>query len=220
MKGWRETFRQNKILKWFLLFSSWFFQGIMNSDTTEKYYKIFFTIFFSGIFYYFLGIEVWPIRLLIAFTCGHTINWLVNGPIAAIFIHRLFIGKAKKEKVFKYLNNLESRLTSKDEIYYCAVYGSIARGALKDSSDIDVGFLRKPGFKNAILGLYFITKERILTNLKGIPFEGYLFDSLDNMIARFKNENTPVVIKQKGLIDNSNFPVGISLEQARIINKL
>ncbi len=221
MIGWRETIRKNPILRWSLLFSNWFFQGIRNADTTEKYYKILFTVLFTGVFFFVFDFDdqAWSSELLFAFICGHTLNWLVNGPIAAVFIHRLFIGKIKKGKLFRYLQDLENRVERNNAISYCAVFGSIARGELKDSSDIDVGFLRKPGLINAFGGLYFITKERIHTNLAGIPFEGYLVDSLENMVTRFRKENVPVVLKQSESMTRNSLPIGISLAAAHVLNK-
>jgi len=222
MKGWRERIRQISFLRFLLLLSSWFFQGIRNSDNTEKNYKILFSIVLTIIFSIVLnfGENEWLMKILLSFICAHTFNWIINGPIAAIFIHRLYIGKAEKRKIFNYLHKLKDRLKNADAISYCGVYGSIARGELKNSSDIDVGFLRKPGVKYAFKGLYFITKERIITNLTGIPFEGYLVDSLDSMIARFNNESSPVILKQPLSVKSNLIISGISLEDALNLNNL
>lgn len=221
MKGWREKIRHNRFLKWSSIFTSWFNQGIFHSDLTEKYYRVLFTIFFTIISFILLNDDKEITKnIFISFIIAHSLNWLINGPIAAIFIHRLFIGKAKRKKVFKYLSNLERRLIKQDVICFCAVFGSITRGELKDSSDIDVGFLRRPGIWNAFKGLYFITKERIYANLNGIPLDSYLVDSIDNMMTRFSEENIPVLLKHDIKINPSNFPLGNSLEKARILNQV
>lgn len=214
MKGWRNTIRQNKILRWILLFSNWFFQGIWNSDVTEKIYKVLFTAVFTVAFFIFFELDSIVLDFLFAFLIAHTLNWLVNCSVSGILIHRLLLWKVSKEKTFNYLNSLKRRTENTDVICYCAVFGSIARGELKESSDVDVGFLRKPGFFNAFKGLYFITLERLRTNTTGIPFEGYLIDSIEKMVTRFENEQIPVVLKQSDLIKIN----GISLEKAQELN--
>lgn len=216
MKGFRNKIRQNKILRWSLLFSNWFFQGIWNSDITEKIYKLSFTSVFCVIIFFLLELNPIGFRFFIAFLIAHTINWIINCPITVIFVHRLLLWQVQKKKIFNYLNNLKKRTEDSNCIAYCAVYGSIARGELKGSSDIDVGFLRKPGFINALKGLLFITLERIRANIWGIPLEGYLFDSIDKMSDRFRNEQIPIVLKQSDLI-NVNC---LSLEKARELNSI
>ena len=216
MKGWRNTIRQHKVLRWILLFSNWFFQGIWNSDVTEKVYKVSFTAFFTVIFFILFKLDSIGLSFFIAFLIAHTLNWLVNCSVSGILVHRLFLWKVSKEKTFNYLKSLKKRTDNSDVICYCAVFGSIARGELKVSSDVDVGFLRKPGFFNALKGLFFITLERFRTNITGIPFEGYLVDSIEKMVIRFENEQIPVVLKQSELIKIN----GISLEKAQELNDM
>jgi len=216
MKGWRNTIRQHKVLRWILLFSNWFFQGIWNSDVTEKVYKVSFTAIFTVAIFFLFKINSIGLNFIIALLIAHTLNWLVNCSVSGVFIHRLLLWKVTKEKTFNYLDGLKKKIDKTDVICFCAVFGSIARGELKESSDVDVGFLRKPGFYNAFKGLYFITLERLRTNITGIPFEGYLVDSIEKMVTRFENEQTPVVLKQSELIKIN----GISLEKAQELNDM
>ena len=60
MEGIKYKIRERWYLRWILLFSNWFFQGIINADTTEKYYKILFSLFLTLILYSCMGFHYNP----------------------------------------------------------------------------------------------------------------------------------------------------------------
>lgn len=197
MKGIKDKIRQRWYLRWLLLFSNWLSQGIINADKTEKIYKLFLTICFTFIFYFLFlkGKGLFITDITLSFICGHSLNWFVNGSISTILIHRLFISSISKQKAFNYLVDLKSRLNSNNYILVCAVFGSIARGSIKPSSDIDITFVRAPGFYNAIKAIVFMVKEKFKTNSKLIPIEPFLADSAKYMKKRYCSDEMPVVIK-------------------------
>lgn len=199
MKGIKDKIRQRWYLRWILLFSNWAAQGMINADKTEKIYKISFTLIFWGLIYFWFNIYKlsFLLQLLSSFLLAHTLNYFVNGSLATILMHRLFIGTLTKKQAFNYLNNLETRLQSIKSIESCAVFGSISRGQLKDSSDIDITFVRKLGFLNAIKSIYFVVQEKFRTNTNLIPIEPFLADSIPYMKKRYQSNEVPIVIKGK-----------------------
>ncbi|MBA7544634.1 hypothetical protein ES705_36995 [subsurface metagenome] len=221
MKGFKDRIIHNTYLRWILLFSNWLFQGIIHADKTEKIYKIHFTLTFSVGFYFLLKYAfnipvVWAV--LFGFILGHTFNWFANGSFYAILVHRLLISKLNKERLFIYLDKLINRLEEKNFILYCASFGSICRGALKDSSDIDVSLVRKPGFINSFKALYFIFNEKKLADLYGIPLEIFLSDSPENSKKRFGSEHNPVVIYDPENNLNKHYSETLTLANAKKIN--
>ena len=221
MKGFKDRIRHNTYLRWILLFSNWLFQGIIHADKTEKIYKILFTFMFSVGFYFLLKYAfnipvVWTV--LFGFILGHTFNWLVNGSFYAILVHRLLILKLIKKNLFIYLANFVNRLEGKDFILYCALFGSICTGELKDSSDIDVSLVRKRGFINSFKALFFILKEKKLADLHGIPLELFLSDSPENSKKRFGGEHNPVVIYDPENNLNKYYSETLTLADAKKIN--
>jgi len=198
MDGIKEKIREKWYLRWILICTNWVAQGIINADKTEKIYKISFSLFFTLILYFLLS-ALYPLpvaySIMISFIIAHTLNWFINGNISTILLHRMFIGKLNKEKAFFYLKDLSLRLENNNSIVTCAVFGSIARGELKPSSDIDITFVRTPGFLNAIKSIFFMITEKYRTNVKLIPIEAFLVDSIGYMKKRYRSDEIPIIIK-------------------------
>lgn len=221
MKGIKDKIRKRWYLRWILLFSSWMFQGILRADWTEQIYKISFTIFFSTISYIVYQLQFsLAYSIILSFITGHTLNWLINLNLYILFIHFLFISKLSKNDLFVYLELLKSRLDSMDWVLYSASFGSICRGELKDSSDIDVSIVRKPGLRNAIKSIWFALKEKKIADFKGIPLEIYISDTPNNSIKRFKAENNPVVLYDRENIIDKYYTEKLSLQEARSLNNI
>lgn len=223
MKGFKKKIRDNRYLNWLLLVSNWLFQGIRHSDTTEKVYKILFTLLFWIIFYLLFqisyGVLVWQ-NIAYSFLIAHTLNWVINGNISMLLIHNLLLVKLSKQDLFRYMEKLEAKTKNQDWILYAASFGSICRGDLKDSSDIDISIVRKPGFKNALKSIWFALKEKKKADLKAIPLEIYISDSPQDSIKRFGAEKNPVVICDEESTISKYYEEQLSLQEARTINNV
>lgn len=216
MKGIKEKIRRRWQLRWLLLVSNWVFQGILHADRTEKIYKLVFTFFFSAVFFLILQslkVLATHINIVLAIFLSHTLNWLVNGSLSTILLHRLYIGGLDKNSAFNYLFDLSRRLELIDSIKICLVFGSISRGELTKSSDIDICFVRKPGFLNAMKAIKFIVTEKFRTNINYIPIEPYLADSIDYMKGRYRSDEDPVVIKNSSRELDENFDDTLAIEE-------
>jgi len=223
MKGIKKTIRDNRFLNWILILSNWCFQGVLHADKTEKIYKIFFTLFFwfsfGMVFYFFSTYSLLTIFAL-SFFISHSLNWIVNGNFYILLVHRVLFAKISKQKLFIYLNQLENKIQDQDWVLYCASFGSICRGDLKDSSDIDVSVVRKPGIKNAFLSIAFSMKEKKYADLKGIPLELFISDTPKNSIKRFKAEKNPVVIFDPENTIDQFYQEKLTIEEAKKLNHL
>jgi len=221
MKGLKKKIRDNRYLNWLLVISNWCFQGIPNADKTEKIYKILFSVIcilitFS-LFFFFSNIKLLQI-IILSFIIGHTLNWIINGNFFILFIHRLLIFKTNKDSLFNYLYSLEKKLHSNQWILYTASFGSICRGDLKDSSDIDISVVRKPGFKNALKSILFALKEKKAADFNGIPLEIYISDSPQNSIKKFGAEKNPVVIYDPENTIDKYYQEKLTIKEAKKIN--
>lgn len=223
MKGLKNSIRMNPYLRGLLVVSNWLFQGIIHADRTEKVYKISFSIVASVVFYLFyknfLNISS-SFAILIGLFSGHTLNWVVNSNFYNIIIHRLLLSKLDKQKAFGYLDSLSSRLKGNPSILYATTHGSICRGDLKPSSDIDVALVRKKGFINAVRSIFFVTIEKKIADRIGIPLEIYLIDQPASAIQRFKNELNPVVIYDSDNLTDKYYNETLSIADARKLNGL
>jgi len=223
MKGFKKQIRDNRYLNWLLLLSNWLFQGIRNADRTEKVYKILFTLIF-WVFVYMLfqiksGVFVWH-NIIYSFLIAHTLNWVINGNVSILLIHNILLVKLSKRDLFQYMEKLQAKTKNKEWILYAASFGSICRGDLKDSSDIDISIVRKPGLKNAFKSIWFAIKEKKIADFKGIPLEIYISDSPQDSKKRFGAEKNPVVISDPDDTILNYYMEKLNLEQARELNNV
>jgi predicted nucleotidyltransferase len=221
VKHVKERIRQNRYLRITLVLSNWLFQGILRADRTEKLYRILFTLILSaGFFLVFRFVYnsgmLWSV--LFGFLTGHTVNWILNGNFHAILIHRMLLSKVSGKNLFLYLHGLKERLNGKGFILYSASFGSICRGDLKESSDLDLSIVRKPGFKNSLNALWFILKEKKIADGKGIPLELFLSDTPENSIRRFKEESNPVVLYDPDKTLEQYYRETLTIEEAMKLN--
>lgn len=219
MKGFKRKIRDHKILRWSLLFSTWVFQGILRADVTEKWFKVSFSIITSILITWLLSIWL-RVEWAIALGClgGHTLNWFVNNNICVLLVHLLLVKKISKKAIFDYLDYLQAQLAGKDWVLYAVVLGSISRGDLKPSSDIDVSIVRKPGFVNACKAIGFSIWQKGVSDLQGIPMELYISDRISNSVNRYKDENKPVILAGNDSIVHSNYPQSMTLKDAKRLN--
>ena len=223
MRGIKKKIRDNRYLNWILIITNWFFQSIVNADRTEKIYKISFTVVLTVITYSTLNqfLIFSNVKLAItSFIIAHTLNWVVNGNFYNLIIHRLLLAQISKEDLFNYLLKLEEKLKDKDWIVYAASFGSICNGNLKDSSDVDISIVRKPGLKNAILAIVFSVKEKKYADFNKIPLELYISDTPENSMKRFSVEKNPVIVYDKESAIDLHYDDKLTIEEAKKLNNV
>jgi predicted nucleotidyltransferase len=196
------------------------FQGILRADKTEKAYKISFSLLLSYLFYaYFNRYLDTMSSVICGFALGHTVNWCVNGNLSLLFVHILMIKRADPQNIFLYLFYLRNESIKCKWVKYAGVLGSISRGDLKPSSDVDVSIVRKPGLGNAMKAIVFSIKHKKIADAMGVPMELYISDSVRNSYERYKDENCPVILTEEpGLLD-SYYAKVMSLEKAYELNQ-
>lgn len=173
-----------------IIFINWTFQSFLYMDLAEKTYKIFLDIVFLIIFYIIL-INIFDIYLsiIIAFLIAHTINWIFNGHIFALL--KTF-GNIQTDKTdfLKYIENIKEKSSQTESIEMIAYFGSLSRGEIKKTSDLDIRVIRKNGFLNAFLCCLFINKERTLALYNRFPLDIYSFSNINKV----KMKEKPTII--------------------------
>jgi len=226
MSNIKDKILVNKYFSWLQIFTNWFMQGILHADKSEKWYKIFFTVFFCLVFYIFFFLvnnltEFYS--LFFGFIVAHTLNWVVNCNFFVLFVHRMKWLKTNKPELFDQLYAIQNRLekmSNKDWILYSVSHGGICKGTLNKHSDIDVSIIRRPGFKNFVHAVIFYVKEKKYADFKGVPLDIFICDTPKNCIDRSKKQKNPII-----LFDHLNkvdffYPekLSMSIKQAIILN--
>jgi hypothetical protein len=223
MNGVKDRIRRNPWSRWILVVSNWISQGILHADTTERAYKILFSLFFSAVFFVLLlSLRHHPVgrALVEGILAGHTLNWVLNSNLCGVIVHRLFLSRVDKEKAFAYLLSLSDRLSRREEVLYSTAHGSLSKGRFKPSSDIDVALVRKKGSANAMKALFFLVRERKTADFRGIPLEIFLSDTPDDAKRRFREESNPLVLFDPQGVVRTHYRTTLTLPEARRLNGL
>jgi len=184
------------ILQWkaSALFVHWLFQGMLYMDRTERLFKISIDILISGIILALLMPFVkWQFALVVAVLIAHTLNFILNGQIFVVLKHFGDIQNSAEEAAH-YLKELQNRVCIEPSIRFAAAFGSLARGEMKTTSDLDVRLIRHAGHLNGIKGCWFVLKQRTLAFLKRFPLDIYLLDS-DIPLNRLRQDEAPIILK-------------------------
>ena len=156
-------------------------------DKTEKIFKLTLDMLFTLILIWF-GINV-----VASIIISHTLNWIFNGQIIVVFKNLRLI-RIPKEKFDAYIERLRKKVKKEASIVWVGIYGSLARREFKETSDLDVRLIRKPGFINGVRACIFTMKERAWATFNIFPLDIYVGDSFEFLKRMRKNEK-PIVIK-------------------------
>ena len=140
-----------------------------------------------------------PVSIVFSFILAHSVNVLMNGHLFAMFAHDLFWFSLYKDrqKFFSYVEEIRNRLQRKAPKCICGAifFGSLVRGAFRDSSDLDIRFISENGFWNAIGAAHRVFLERVRAVLVGFPIDIYMIRNRDELIKKMDVINeTPVCL--------------------------
>jgi predicted nucleotidyltransferase len=177
----------------------WAFQNMLNMDLTELSFKLFIDIFLTATFSLLLSNWLPPVvAIILGFLIAHTLNFLFNGQIFVVLKH---FGDITHEfsEYDQYIESIKRRLQEEPSIRWAAIYGSMSRGELKTTSDLDIRLIRYPGFVNGLRACWFILKERSRAHLERFPVDFLLLDS-PRLLKRLRPDEPPLVIHDDSMI--------------------
>jgi len=164
-----------------LLCASWIFQGILYMDKTEKIFKLSLDIFLFFFLMFILKRYISTfMSVLIVIVIAHTFNWIFNGQLF-VALKNLKLVKNDLSVFYQYINNLRRRVLYEESILAVAVFGSLSRGEIKETSDLDIRIIRKKGIKNGFKACFFVMKERGKAFFKKFPLDIYVLDNVKNI---------------------------------------
>jgi predicted nucleotidyltransferase len=176
----------------------WTFQNMLNMDRTELSCKLILDIFLTLVFASLLSIWLPLMAAIIAgLLLAHTLNFLFNGQIFVVLKHFGDVSHELSEHEC-YLEAVKDRLRREPSIRWAAVYGSMTRGELKTTSDLDIRLIRYSGFINGIRACWFALHERSHAHLNRYPIDILVFDS-PRLLSRLREDERPLVIYDAAL---------------------
>lgn len=197
----------------------WLVQGMLYAHPTERVLKIATEILFfvpTVLILRSLGFGSTASAIL-AFIISHSINFLLNCAVWETLICDLTLPGAGRKTLFRYTKGIRSRLSNRKSISCAFIYGSISRGDLHDSSDLDIVLVRRPGFRAAIPALAVLTLEKFRSLANRIPLEAYLADNM-SFLDRPRKDELPLIISDpNGILRSASRPVQ-TIEDAERMN--
>jgi len=176
-----------------LMLSSWLFQGILYMDKTEKLFKIFTDVFLVTCIFFLLNHHYpWVTNALIAVSLGHTINWIINGQICVVCKNLKLLNNDLI--TFRgYVNEIQLRIKKEPSIEAAAVFGSLSRESLRETSDLDIRILRKSGMLNGIRACIFVLFERSRGLYSRFPIDIFALDSPEQL-DKLDSDEVPIIL--------------------------
>jgi hypothetical protein len=181
-----------------LIVINWISQGVPAMSKSERIFHFLFELIFFILFILCSELAVLP-----SLVYAHTINWVFNSHFWT-FIRFLNIQFNTSDNYYIYLRNLKVRLENSSSFLIVVVIGGIALDkSFSDSSDIDVKFIVKQGYRNHINGNLFLICEKFRAFFYRIPLDANLYSDLLYFQKINQNESPYVLFQAKEITDDA-----------------
>lgn len=174
-------------LKIVVIITNWIFQGLLYADRTEKTFKITFDLLLTALLFLIIPNSDLVIGLTTSFFISHSFNWIFNGQLFALAKNFRLVHN-EPERIIKYADGIKNRASNNKSINCVAVYGSLVRGEIKSTSDLDMRIIRNPGILNGFYACIFGFKERFRALVSRFPLDLYVIDSPKHLLKMSSNE--------------------------------
>lgn len=176
-----------------IILTNWLFQGILYADKTEKVFKILLDLILATILSFFIiPFSNIYLGLLTSLIISHTILFILNGQLFAL-AKNFDIVYNDPQRIIDYANGIKKRASKEKSINCLVVYGSLVRGEIKPTSDLDVRVIRKSGVLNGFRACIFGLKERSRALFSQFPLDMYVIDSPKHLL-KMRQDETPNIL--------------------------
>jgi len=163
-----------------LLATHWLFQSILYMDRTEKLFKVGTELTGAAAAALLLLETFGPLpSVLLGLLIAHTANFLLNSHIPVVLKHVNLTTDV--DELLGFLNELAKRIEGRPFLEGAVVVGSLARGGLRATSDLDVRVIRFRGVRNGLLACLSAARERLRALVRRIPLDIYVVDSIESL---------------------------------------
>lgn len=188
-----------------VVITNWVFQGLLYSDSTEKIFKISLDIVLTIVLTLVMTLLFSPgyllLYILVSLVLAHTINWVFNGQIFALLKNFNMVYN-EEQRIIDYANGIKTRASREKGIEKILVYGSLVRGEIKCTSDLDLRIIRGPGIVNGFNTCVFVMLERFRAFLYRFPLDVYLLDSPKHL-SKMRKDEIPYILYGSDSCDTS-----------------
>lgn len=182
---------------------NWIFQGILGMELSERIFKIGFDMVLTTAFAFaFSSVMSLRLAVLIGFAIAHTINWIFNGHVLTLRpLRSSGVVRTPPQEIWDYMRDLGHRVQTRSFLSGVVVFGAVSRGeGVRETSDVDMRFIRESGFRNGVLANFYALYERTRAVFHWFPLDLYVYDSPDSL-NRLREDEQPIILYDpKGLL--------------------
>jgi predicted nucleotidyltransferase len=160
------------------------FQGVLYMSVGEKIYKLSITCILT-LTIYKLFTNLW-ISLLTA----HLLNYIINGQFYVVYRYLDTRAKMRKADLIEYFVFIENNILLFRPLDVLII-GSIARGSVKSTSDLDLRIYHNKNILDSIKAYIMATKLRLFGLVTRFPIDVYCFSDL-KFLDKINNDEVPV----------------------------
>lgn len=184
-----------------IILTNWLFQGILYADKTEKVFKILLDFILTTVLCFFLiPFSNAYLGLIISLIISHTLLFILNGQLFAL-AKNFGIVYNEPERIIEYAHEIKNRASKSKSIDCVAVYGSLVRGEIKSTSDLDMRIIRKPGIFYGLNACIFGLKERFRALVSRFPLDLYIIDSPKHLLKMSSNEVPEILYDPNNILN-------------------
>lgn len=179
--------------KFVIIITNWIFQGLLYSDKTEKLFKILLDLMLAVILSNFISFSnSIYLNCLFSFLISHTLLFVFNGQLFAL-AKNFDLVHSEPQRIIDYANGLRRRAFNEKSINCVLVYGSLVRGEIKTTSDLDVRIIREPGIVNGLNACIFGLFERSRALMYRFPLDMYVIDN-ELHLSKMRIDEKPILL--------------------------
>lgn len=197
-----------------VLLRYWVFQGVMCMNWVEILHRYLLEgLLFSAVFLLLpAGLDS-VTAVLVAFLIAHTLSAVLNGHPFAVLAHDAGVHSVcyyrDPQRFLSYVEAMHERTALKfpDYLDGALIFGSVVRGIFRESSDLDIRYIARPGFWNAFRSAHLVFLERLYATLRGFPMDIYMFlDARETAVKMNVDDEPPVALYSRGGAVQEMFP--------------
>lgn len=188
---------------------NWLHQAITYMDRGELVFRLLIELIEIAVVIVILMLLIQPeemysraLMISVSVIIVHTFNWVTNANFHALLLFAFPSCKNMGEaETTRYLNQMARRLGRYYSITGLAVYGSVARGAWHERSDVDIRILRRKGLIYLAFAVLLTMRERWLALIARQPVDLFLADDV-SFLKRMRPDERPIfLIKNDARLD-------------------
>lgn len=192
-----------------IFLSAWMLQGLRIMDWHERIIKLGLDVIVTSIFV-LLGAPI-----LIAFVLSHTLNFIFNGQLYAMFTH-MGATRVTPRRFFLQTCRMKEDVSEKNCVIAAIAYGSLSRGCYKTTSDIDLRLIPSQSELGRWLCALYCLRMRICAFIMRYPLDLYMYDPKE-VVTRMRSDELPIILKEQDDCMRAFYPDRVEFEEFKDI---